>query len=98
MEATAEINERITALKTEAAALDAQRSTALTHIEDLRELRRAMEGDREKKQALVQSIQADTARLNDEIAALLTRQQENDAQAEEMKRQVELAISHRAET
>ena len=98
VEATAEINERITALKTEAAALDAQRSTALTHIEDLRELRRAMEGDREKKLALVQSIQADTARLSDEIAALLTRQQENDAQAEEMKRQVELAISHRAET
>ena len=98
VEATAEINERITALKTEAAALDAQRSTALTHIEDLRELRRAMEGDREKKLALVQSIQADTARLNEEIAALLTRQQENDAQAEEMNRQVELAISHRAET
>ena len=98
VEATAHINEGITTLKTEAAALDAQRSTALTHIEDLRQLRRAMEGDREKKLALAQSIQADTARLNDEIAALLTRQQENDTQAEEMNRQVELAISHRAET
>ena len=98
VQATAEINERITALKTEAAALDAQRGTAQTHIEDLRELRRAMEGDREKKLALADSIRADTLRLEGEIDELLRRQQENDAQAEEMDRQVEQAIADRSKT
>ncbi|MGM9603529.1 MAG: chromosome segregation protein SMC [Faecousia sp.] len=98
VQATSQIGDRITELKTEAAALDAQRSTALSHIADLQELRRAMEGDREKKLALADSIRADTTRLEGEIDTLLRRQQENDAQAEEMKRRVEQAISDRSKT
>ena len=98
VEATGEINNRITELKTETAALEAERATALTHIGDLQNLRTAMEGDKEKKLALVQAIEEETQRLNSEIDALLQRQQENDAQASEMKRQVDQAITHRSNT
>ena len=88
VEATAEINDQITNLKTDTAALDAQRATANSHIQDLLELRSAMEGDREKKLALMDSIRQETARLEGEIEALRQRQQENDDQAADMKRQV----------
>ena len=98
VDATASINEQITTLKTESAALDAERGTALSHIEDLKNLRTAMEGDREKKLALADSIRTDTDRLNDQIAELLTRRQENDAQAQEMNAQMEAAIADRAKT
>ena len=98
VEATAEINDQITNLKTDTAALDAQRATANSHIQDLLELRSAMEGDREKKLALMDSIRQETARLEGEIEALRQRQQENDAQAAQMKRQVEAAITDRSQT
>ena len=98
VDATAAVNERITRLKTEAAALDAERSTAMTHIEDLRNLRQAMEGDTAKKLALADAIREDTARLAGEIDALRKRQQENDAEAAKMNVALEQAISDRAGT
>ena len=98
VDATAAVNERITRLKTEAAALDAERSTAMTHIEDLRNLRQAMEGDTAKKLALADAIREDTARLEGEIDALRKRQQENDAEAAQMNVALEQAISDRAGT
>ena len=98
VDATAAVNERITQLKTEAAALDAERSTAMTHIEDLRNLRQAMEGDTAKKLALADAIREDTARLEGEINVLRQRQQENDAEAAKMNAALEQAISDRAGT
>ena len=98
VEATAAINDRILSLKTEGAALDAEKATALSHIQDLQDLRAAMEGDKEKKLALMDSIKEDTQRLGGEIEALRLRQQENDAQAADMKQQVEKALTHRSET
>ena len=98
VEATAAINDRILSLKTEGAALDAEKATALSHIQDLQGLRAAMEGDKEKKLALMDSMKEDTQRLGGEIEALQLRQQENDAQAADMKQQVEKALTHRSET
>ena len=98
VDATAAVNERITRLKTEAAALEAERSTAMTHIEDLRNLRHAMEGDTQKKIALADAIREDTARLEGEINALRQRQQENDAETAKMNVALEQAISHRSGT
>ena len=74
-EETAQLNDRMTALKTDAAALDAEKNTALTHIADLNELRGAMEGDTQKKLALIDAIREDSKRTEAEIAALLTRQE-----------------------
>ena len=97
VEATAAVNDQITALKTDSAALDAERATALSHIEDLQGLRSAMEGDREKKLALADAIREDTARLEQQYQELVDRQKQNDIQAEEMNRQVESVITQRAE-
>ena len=96
-EATAAITDRMTERKTEEAALDAERLTALAHIEDLQSLRTAMEGDREKKAALMDAIREDTVRLEQEIAALMLRQTENDAEAEKMTAQMEQLLRDRAE-
>ncbi len=98
VDATASINDQITQLKTEAAALEAERGTACSHIEDLKNLRSAMDGDREKKLLLIRSIQDDTTQLNGQIEELLARQGENDTQAQDMNAQMEAAIADRAKT
>ena len=97
-DASAAITERMTALKTEEAALDAECATALTHIEDLKNLRAAMDGDREKKLALMDAIRQENDRLEAEIAALKTRQEENDREAEAMNAQMQSILAQRAET
>ena len=96
-EETAAITEGMTALKTEEAALDAERSTALAHIEDLQGLRSAMEGDREKKVALMEAIREDSLRLEQEIAQLKLRQQENDGESAQMNVQMQKTLESRAE-
>ena len=97
-EATAVITDQMTAVKTEAAALEAERATALAHITDLNGLRSAMEGDKERKLALIDAFEADNARLNAEILQLKTRQDENTADAAACRQQLEEAITSRAET
>ena len=94
---TAQITERMTALKTEEAALDAERNTAENHIADLQSLRGAMEGDRAKKLALKDAITADNERLEKEIARLQEHQRENDHDAADMRRAMERVIADRAE-
>ncbi len=95
-EATAELTDAMTAQKTEEAALEAERNTALAHIADLQQLQTAMEGDREKKQALIEAARADNARLEQEISELRIRQQENDAQAESHRQQLQQLLADRA--
>ncbi len=97
-EATAALSDSMTALKTEEAALEAERNTALTHIEDLKGLRDAMEGDREKKEALIGSIRTESARLEQEIAQLRQRQEENDAESRTMEAQLQQIVAERAQT
>ncbi len=96
-QATAEITERMTALRTEEAALDAERHTADAHIRDLQQLRSAMEGDRDSKQALIAAIREETARLEAEIQALQTRQEENDLEAAKMRQNLDAILAQRAE-
>ncbi len=97
-QAVAAITEQATAIKTEEAALDAERSTALSHMEDLKSLRDAMEGDREKKLILMESIGADSKRLEGEIEALRQRQAENDLESQNMNAKMQETLTHRAET
>ncbi len=96
-EANAELTDRMTGLKTEEAALEAECATARTHVEDLKNLQTAMEGDREKKLALIEAIRAESFRLENEIAGLLLRQQENDGEADAMRVTLEQTLSDRAE-
>jgi len=96
-EATAAITDEVNALKTEEAALDAERTAALNHIEDLKSLQSAMEGDREKKLTLMDAIRADSARLEGEIARLKKQQEANDAEAETMNARMQKILTDRSE-
>ena len=95
--AMSELTDRMTGLKTEEAAMDAERSTALNHIADLQSLCRDLEGDREKKLALMDAIRVDTQRLNDEITVLLDKQKDNDAETERMRNSMQNALTQRAD-
>ena len=96
-ETTSAITERMTQLKTEEAALEAECATARSHIEDLQGLQSAMEGDREKKLALMDAIRAESQRLEQEIAQLRTRQVENDAETAKGRETLRHTMECRAE-
>ena len=96
-EANAAITGQMTELKTAEAALEAERDTALTHIADLQNLRAAMEGDREKKEALADAIREDILRLEGEIAQLKVKQEENDAESDRMNALLRKTQEDRAE-
>ena len=97
-EETAQLNDRITALKTDAAALDAEKSTAQTHIADLNELRSAMEGDKAKQLALIDAIREDSARIETEITALKARQDEVELEIKDQKQALSAVSTSRIET
>ena len=96
--ANSQMTDRMTALKTDAAALDAEKTTALAHIADLQGLRTAMEGDREKKLTLIAAIEEDTRRLEGELAGLLSRQLDNDSQTELERQSLQAIQRSRMET
>ncbi len=93
-----ELGEKMTAARTEEAALEAEKSTALNHMENLRTLRSDMEGDREKKLALMDNIREESDRLRAEIRALQQRQQDNDEKTAAMRGSMEEALKQRADT
>ncbi len=97
-QAMAGVTEQMTALKTEEAALEAERNTARNHIADLELLRSAMEGDREKKLALIDAIRTDTDRLTAEVKTLESRQKENDGETDRMRQSMTTAMTQRSET
>ena len=88
-EAAKGITDAMTAQKTEEAALEAERITALAHIADLQQLQFAMEGDREKKLALIAMTEDAISRLEQEIAELQQRQSGNDADALQLRAQMQ---------
>ena len=91
------ITERMTALKSEEAALNAERTTALAHVEDLQSLQQAMEGDREKQMLLIKTMEEESRRLLSKIEDLKTRQAENDAQVTSQREAMQRILSQRAE-
>ncbi len=95
--ANSQMTDRMTALKTDAAALDAERVTALNHIDDLQQLQSSMEGDRAKKLALIDAIRDDNARLERELAALKLRQEENDRDTQAEKMALQAVMTARME-
>ena len=96
-DAMAQLTDAMTSLKTEEAALEAEKNTAQNHVEDLQLLQKDMEGDREKKLALIEAIREETQRLNREIAQLEERQRSNDEETERMRKAMTNALQQRAE-
>ena len=96
-EATAQMTGKVTALKTEEAALEAERATAQEHILDLKQLQSAMEGDREKKIALMDAIRGDNHRLDKEMEQLTQSQAENDERSRRVEQELKAVQAARAE-
>ena len=96
-ELTAGMTEQMTALKTEEAALEAEGNTARAHIADLQSLQAGLEGDREKKLLLMDSIRQDNLRLQQELDVLKHRQQENDAEKGTLDVKLQQLLAVRAE-
>ena len=92
-----ELTDKMTALKTEEAAMDAEKHTAESHIQDLQQLCSAMEGDKENKLSLIASIREETVRLEQEIESLQQRQQDNDDHAAKIRAAMDNARQQRAE-
>ena len=97
-DASAALTEQITQQKTEKAALEAERATAENHIQDLGSLQSAMEGAREKKLLLIDTIRNDQLRLEQEISQLKLRQQENDQEAAHMNAELQMLQQIRMES
>ena len=96
-EATAAITDEITQLKTQAAALEAEQHTAEVHIEDLKGLQNAMDGDREKKLALKANIEEENIRLEREISQIRDRQMVTSNEIQQLRRSLQNAQTARAE-
>ncbi len=84
-EQTDGITRHITDHKTEQAALQAERSTAESHVEELKALQSAMAGDRARQLELIEQTAADNVRIQQQIDALQQQQQDNDVQAEDAR-------------
>ena len=97
-QATDAITAHMTELRTKEAALTAEKTTAQSHMEDLKDLQGAMEGDREKKEALMEAIRQENERLAGEIRDLEQRQQANDQEAAVMNLTFQQMLQDRADT
>ena len=89
----ASINDKMNAIRSDKAALDAERTTAQGHITDLKILQTAADSDREKKLADMEAIGREIERLQQEISHQLERQRENDAQIAATRTAMETALS-----
>ncbi|MBR5023353.1 MAG: chromosome segregation protein SMC [Oscillospiraceae bacterium] len=78
--ATSVITDQMNALRTDSAALEAERTTANAHIADLRVLQAAAEGDKSRKLSDIDAIAAENVRLQEEIQRQFKRQEENAAE------------------
>ncbi len=92
---TAAIAEKITQAKTEIAALEAEKVTAQSHMADLEQLRRDLEGDREKKQLMLDTTLAENAQTEQEIAALENELAEQDAALDAHKQKLQQVLATR---
>ena len=97
-EQVAKITDAISTLRTDMAAMEAERNTALAHIADLRVLASAAQGDREKKLQDIELIRKDIQRLEDEIKALRQRQQDNDEKTDQVRADMQKALRQYTDT
>ncbi len=95
-QAVAVITDQINALRTDAAALEAERSTAVAHIADLRVLQAAADSDKNKKLADIEAIGGDNARLEEEIANQQLRLADNEQEIARVRQNMNDALGEYA--
>ena len=95
--AVAAVTDKMNTIRSDKAALDAERTTAQSHIVDLRILQTAAEGDRDKKLADLEAIAREIENLNQQIDQQLERRRENDAEIAKTRTALEAAQKGYAE-
>ena len=94
--AVAQITDQMNAIRTDSAALEAERMTANSHMADLRVLQAAAEGDKNRKLADMEAIRAENTRLEEEIQKQLLRQEENAGETERVRHTMQEALNEYA--
>ncbi|MBQ4564796.1 MAG: chromosome segregation protein SMC [Oscillospiraceae bacterium] len=89
------LSERMTSIRMDLAALDAERITAKDSVANLRGLELAMEGDRSQKLSLLEQYCQDEARLDRETTKLQQALQEQKALTANKRRELEQALESR---
>ena len=95
---TNDMTETMTRLRTGSAAMEAERTTALGHVEDLRQLQQSLEGDRKQKLAVVEAMEADNLRLTAQMADISRQQEDNEQNLTDVRQRLLKVQAHRAET
>ena len=95
---TNELNEGMAQLRAESAAMEAERDTATGHIEDLRQLKQSLEGDRQQKLSVVAAMEAENGRLQGQMEDITRQQTENEKSLSEVKVRLARVLSERQNT
>lgn len=95
-EQSSRLSERLTALRMEAAKLEAERATAKSSAEQLRGLEHAMRGDREQKLQLIDRYTQEAAELEKTLQAEQDKLAGQDAAAQARQEELQAALTERA--
>ena len=90
--------DKITSLRMDAAAQEAERTTAQENVHRLRTLAEAMAGDRTQKEQLIEKYRAEIAGLEAQIAEADQKRQETERILSESRLQLQEDLKRRAET
>ena len=92
-----DITQAMNEARTQQAALEAEQATARSHIADLQLLQAAAQGDRDRKLADIDGIRREIDYLNGQIAQQLQRQQENQADTQTVRTELDQALADYAQ-
>ena len=87
------VTQKMNTVRTDKAAMEAERTTAMSHIADLRVLRTAAEGDRERKLADIDGIRSEIAYLNEQIRQQQNRKADTAAETDQVRKEMEAALA-----
>ncbi|MBR7179252.1 MAG: chromosome segregation protein SMC [Oscillospiraceae bacterium] len=93
-----ELTERATQVRTESAAMEAEKTTAMSHIEDLQQLQRSLEGDRQQKLSVAALMEEDNLRLHSQISVIAQQQAQNGRDLDAVKEKLTRVLDCRADT
>ena len=96
-EQSGRLSEQMTKLRMDAAALEAERTTAQDSVGRLRGLEQAMQGDRTQKLALIASYEQERQQLSEQIAGQEAAVAAKNAEAERQRDGLKAALEERAQ-
>ena len=95
---TGQLADRITALRMEEAAQEAERTTAQENVRRLQSLAEAMEGDRGQKQELIKTYEAEIVMLQEKIAVAEAEKQTIGTTLAQARQELQTSVETRTQT